>query len=109
MYNKIKKFRNFIFMRGEKTMPKLKNPLKTSGTVTAVKKLWWIKVNTKPIRTHALDGALFPHAITVKYSVNGIEHIKRKYVRAKLMPPTVGDTVDVYYLAEKPGKCKILF
>lgn len=83
--------------------------LKTLGTVTAVKKLWWIKVNTKPIRTHALDGALFPHTITVKYSVNGIEHIKRKYVRARLTPPAVGETVEVCCRAEKPGKCKIIF
>lgn len=83
--------------------------LRTPGTVTAVKKLWRIKVNTKPVHTHALDGALFPHTVTVKYSVNGIEHIKRKYVRAKLQPPRAGETVDVYYLEEKPGKCKIIF
>lgn len=83
--------------------------IKTRGTVTAVKKLWLIKVNTKPFRTHALDGAVFPHAITVKYPVNGIEHIKRKYVRARLMPPAVGETVDVYYSTEKPSKCKIIF
>ena len=90
-------------------MTELKNSLKILGTVTAVKKLWWIKVNTKPVRTHALDGALFPHTITVKYSVNGIEHIKRKYIRARLVPPKIGDTVEVYYLEEKPGKCRIIF
>lgn len=81
--------------------------LKTLGTVTAVKKLWWIKINTKPIRAHALDGALFPHTITVKYSVNSIEYVKKKYVRARLAPPQVGETVDVYYSAKKPSKCKI--
>ena len=29
------------------------------GTVVAVKKQWWLKVNTKPFRTHSLDGATF--------------------------------------------------
>lgn len=82
---------------------------KSEGVVTKVKRLWWIKINTKPVRKHALDGALFPHTITVKYSVNGIEYFKSKYVRSRLVPPRVGETVDVYYRAEKPNKCKILF
>ena len=34
---------------------------KTIGTVISVKKQWWLKVNTKPVRMHALDGATFPH------------------------------------------------
>lgn len=40
---------------------------KTTGTVISVKKQWWLKVNTKPVRMHALDGATLPHIITVKY------------------------------------------
>ena len=32
----------------------------TTGTVRAVAKQWWLKVNTKPIRMGALDGATFP-------------------------------------------------
>lgn len=51
----------------------------TVGTVISVKKQWWLKVNTKPVRMHALDGATFPHIITVKYSVNGQEYTRRKW------------------------------
>lgn len=80
---------------------------KTAGTVIAVKKLWWIKINTKPVRSHALDGALFPHTVTVRYMVNGAEYIKKKFVRARLAPPQIGETIDVYYRTEKPSKCKI--
>ena len=40
---------------------------KTVGTVVSVKKQWWLKVNTKPVRMHALDGATFPHIIKVSY------------------------------------------
>ena len=47
------------------------------GVVISVKKQWWLKVNTKPIRMHALDGAVFPHIIKVKYTVNDTEYIKR--------------------------------
>ena len=80
---------------------------KTTGTVIAVKKLWWIKINTKPIRSHALDGAVFPHTVTVKYTVNGFEYIKKKFLRASLTPPEPGESIIVYYNIEKPAKCKL--
>ena len=80
---------------------------KTTGTVIAVKKLWWIKINTKPVRSHALDGAVFPHTVTVKYTVNGFEYIKKKFLRARFMPPKLGDPVDIYYNEENPSKCKL--
>ena len=32
----------------------------TAGTVVATTKQWWLKVNRKPMRMHALDGAEFP-------------------------------------------------
>ena len=31
----------------------------TTGTVISVTKQWWLKVNRKPVRTHAMDGAAF--------------------------------------------------
>ena len=37
----------------------------TIGIVLCVKKQWWLKVNTKPIRKPALDGATFPQIVTV--------------------------------------------
>ena len=33
----------------------------TIGTVISVKKKWWLKVNAKRVRLHAMDGAIFPH------------------------------------------------
>ena len=29
----------------------------TMGTVISVTKQWWLKVNRKPVRAHAMDGA----------------------------------------------------
>lgn len=80
---------------------------KTSGTVIAVKRLWWIKINTKPVRRHALDGAVFPHIVTVRYTVNGFEYIKKKFLKARYSPPKPGETVNIYYNSEKPSKYKL--
>lgn len=81
---------------------------KTVGTVIAVKRLWQIKINTKPVRSHSLDGAAFPHTVTVKYTAGGAEYIKKKFVRARLVPPRLGETVDVFFREERPSKCKIV-
>ena len=81
---------------------------KTTGTVISVKKQWWLKVNTKPVRMHALDGATFPHIIKVRYVVNGNEHFKRKWIRACDQPPAVDTEVTVLYDENRPSKSKVL-
>lgn len=81
---------------------------KTTGIVISVKKQWWLKVNTKPVRMHALDGATFPHIITVKYSVEGQEYTKRKWIKAYETPPAMNSAVTVMYDKNKPSKSKIL-
>ena len=54
----------------------------TTGTVISVKKQWWLKINTKSVRLHALDGAIFPHIIKVEYTVDGQTYTKRKWIGA---------------------------
>lgn len=80
----------------------------TVGTVISVAKQWWLKVNTKPVRIHGLDGATFPHIITVRYMVNGLEYTKRKWIHAGSPVPAIGSSVTVLYSEEKPGKAKVL-
>ena len=63
----------------------------TTGTVISVTKQWWLKVNRKPVRTHAMDGAAFPHIIKVKYN--------------KI--PDKGTTIKVIYCEDKPSKARI--
>ena len=77
------------------------------GTVVSVAKQWWLKINTKSFRTHALDGATFPHVIKVKYTVNGKEYTKRKWISAGKATPGVGEHVFVFYDEKKPSKAKI--
>lgn len=79
----------------------------TKGTVIAVKRQWWLKVNTKPLRTHALDGAVFPHVIKVKYTLNGQEYIRRKWIKAGSAVPGLGSSVTLIYSEDKPSKARI--
>ena len=78
------------------------------GTVLSAAKQWWFKVNTKPVRMGALDGAAFPHIIKVQYVVDGTTYTKRKWIGAGQAVPAVGSEVTVLYCSGKPGKAKIL-
>ena len=86
----------------------MKNEKNTIGTVISVKKCWWIKINTKPVRRHATDGAVFPHILHVQYQVSGNSFEKRKYVSYRKSCPQPGDPVTVIYDEMKPSKCNIL-
>jgi len=80
----------------------------TKGTVVSVAKQWWLKINTKPVRLHPLDGAIFPHIIKVSYTVDGVEYTKRKWIGAGIFVPSVGSSVKVIYCESKPSKAKVL-
>ncbi len=81
----------------------------TTGTVISVKKQWWLKVNTKAVRMGALDGAIFPHVLKVRYMVDGEEYIKRKWILTQKTLPSEGDTVQVIYDDLNPKKIKLNF
>ena len=80
----------------------------TIGTVLSVAKQWWLKVNTKPVRTGSLDGAAFPHIVKVKYVVDGNIYTKRKWIGAWKAVPAVESNLTVLYCSNKPTKAKIL-
>ncbi len=80
----------------------------TMGTVVSVAKQWWLKVNTKPARMGAMDGAAFPHIIKVQYIVGENTYTKRKWIGAGESVPAVGSSQTVLYCADNPRKAKIL-
>ena len=84
------------------------NECLTEGVILAAKKCWWLKINTKSVRKHALDGAVFPYVVTVRYSVGGAELAGKKTVIWKNMVPRVGETVTVRCDANKPAKIRKL-
>ena len=80
----------------------------TKGTVLSVSTQWWLKINTKPVRMGAMDGASFPDIIKVQYIVDGNTYTRRKWFGAGEFIPIVGSSVTVLYHSDKPGKAKIL-
>jgi len=81
--------------------------MQTTGTVIAVIKQWWLKINTKPVRRHSTDGAIFPHVIRVQYTADGMDHICKKWIPASQKPPAIGSKVTVSYRQDKPSKAKV--
>lgn len=79
----------------------------TTDVVTSIKNQWWLKVNTKPFRIHALNGAVFPHIITAKYTVGEKEYKKRRWIRAGQPVPELNSYVHISYDENKPKNCKI--
>lgn len=79
----------------------------TTGTVIAVNKQFWIKINRKPMRLHMTNGAEFPYIIKVKYTVDGIEYIRRKWIGAGKKLPLENSTVKIFYNDKKPSVSKI--
>lgn len=81
----------------------------TKGIVLSVAVQWWLKINTKPVRLHGMDGAIFPHVIKVSYQAKGRNYTKRKWIPAGKPVPATGSTVTVLYSEEKPGRATILY
>ena len=80
----------------------------TLGTVIDVSEQWWFKLNTKALQMHSLDGAIFPHIVKVRYTVNGKDYICRKWFSTGTLCPAIGQTVTVRYADTKPSKAHII-
>ena len=82
---------------------------RTTGTILSAKKQWWLKINKKPIRSGALDGAAFPYIIKVRYVVDGKEYIKRKWIGTECPVPVEGSTVQLAYEENHPERIKVVY
>ena len=78
--------------------------IRTTGKVTRTHTCWYIKVNMKPVRSHALDGARFPHIFQFEYEVNGNIHTGRRFVDYNLRCPLEDERIAVYYDPENPAR-----
>lgn len=87
--------------RGKKKIIAQNN--RTEGVITSVEKCWWIKINTKPVRSHSLDGAVFPEIIYFKYSVNDTEYNGHKFVGIRKKFES-GQRIAVYFDENKPSR-----
>lgn len=77
----------------------------TKGTVTAVKRCWWIKINTQPIRLYASHkNTAHPYIITFQYSVDSILYTGKRFVGIQYRVPQIGETFRVYFDPSNPRK-----
>ena len=83
--------------------------IETMGTVVSCATQWWLKINTKPFRVVGSDGAIYPHILKVRYSVDGKDYVKRKWLSEWRAAPSIGESVKVAYDEEKPERAKILY
>ena len=77
------------------------------GVITDVKRCWWLKVNSKPVRTTAMDGATFPHIITYAYAVDGKAYKGKYFISPSEQAPSVGQSATVYYDQLNPQKATV--
>ena len=81
---------------------------RTEGTVTKVDTCYWLKVNTKPVRKHMADGAVFPHIIHFTYCVAGKAYCGKRWVHWSKRCPVKGEKIPVHYEEEQPGKYAVM-
>ena len=55
-----------------------------------------------------LDGATFSYVIKVRYTVDGIEYVRRQWIGAGRSVPAVGSCVRLTFEQGKPAKAKLL-
>lgn len=72
-------------------------------------KVWWLKINKKPVRKGSLDRAAFPYVVKIRYVVNGKEYIRKKWIGTKYPVPAEGDTVQLAYEENRPEKIKVVY
>jgi hypothetical protein len=80
----------------------------TEGTVTAVKTCYWFKVNTKPVRTHAWDGAMYPHIIHFSYSVADVPYTGKRWVMWNRRCSVKDEKITVHYEPDAPEKYAVM-
>lgn len=80
----------------------------TEGIVSEVKTCYWFKVNTKPVRTHAGDGALFPHIIHFTYRVGETTYCAKRFVQWNKRCPVKGEKITVHYETDAPEKYAVI-
>ena len=75
-----------------------------AGTITAVSRCWWLKINTKPVRRFSGDGAVYPSIITFSYQVDSTSYVGKRYIPYHCRVPQTGETIAVFYDPENPKK-----
>ena len=80
----------------------------TKGIVYKVSTCYWLKINTKSVRTNASDGAVYPHIIHFTYTADDKEYHGKRYVQWNKRCPYKDEIITVYYESEKPDNYAVI-
>ena len=85
----------------------IKKYRETLGTITSIKKLYFIKINKKFFRTSIYKDSFFPLLITIKYKIDNKEYKKKKIIfkDVKLAKDT---KISIIYKKNNPKKIQLL-
>jgi len=78
------------------------------GRITRVNTCWWLKINTKSVRTHIGDGAVFPHIIHFTYSVAGQTYSGKRWINWNQRCPVKDEKITVHYEEANPEKYAVM-
>jgi len=87
-------FKNFFGIDSKEI---ISQNLKATGTITKVSTCWWLKVNTKAVRSGPFDGAEFPHIIHFTYEASGVKYSGKRWLSHSAHAPGIGEKITVYY------------
>ena len=85
----------------------IKKYKRTFGTITSIKKLYFIKINKKFFRTSIYKDSYFPLLITIKYKIYDKEYTKKKVI-FKDINLTKDTKISIVYKGNNPNKIKML-
>lgn len=81
---------------------------KVIGTVVDIKKQYFFPHASLPKKMSSFDSIIFPYVITVRYTVNGVDYHKKRWVDTRDDVPIMGERVTVLYREDKPEKARVL-
>ena len=79
------------------------------GIVTDVKKYWWLKIKTKPVKTSFSDGVKYPHKVYYEYEVMGEKYQGVETLSYMVTPPNKNAYITVYYDVDIPSVSTIKY
>ncbi len=81
---------------------------KVLGTVVDIKKQYFFHHASLTAKMRSFDSIVFPYVITVRYTVDGVEYHKKRWVDSRDDIPIMGERVTVLYREDKPARAKVL-
>ena len=82
---------------------------RTTGTILSVRKLRWLQIHTKPFPKGLRLCVVSPSIIKAKYTADGREYIRRRWIGPQYPVPCEGSTIMLVYEENTPQNIRIVY